>query len=784
MSEEPYFPERPAIPAALYCLVAVIAIERVTLTLGGVGPGAPLAVGLLAAVSFCLAFLGMGPARGIGFLTCVLVACEVALIVANVSATSMDAQAQQMAANPVSTMSFEATSDSSESTYGYRCQARATLADGAQAQVWLSTPDGLTRGDVLTGVGSFRAVGDDEWGKTSRSQGICGTVSLVRVSSLGRRGGLLGALLWIRQRALQVIDPSRSDSRALLAAVSVADRREMKAQELDELFATCGVAHLVAVSGSHIAVISSICSTFLLRMRLKVRPRLALLTLATLAFVLMCGAAPSALRAWAMSVVASASVLVGRRSDALSSSCLVALAMALIDPTVSGQLGFLLSVTCVVGLCLFSPWVTYVLDLMALSLRLPASVPSKLRIRLRRYRSEQVESLAASLVAMCATLPLVAAVFSEVSLVSPLATLLASLPLFAGLGCGLLAVLCSFLPLLPNVFLGLADLLLALVLAVLRLLSRIPFACVPVDVGSWWLAGLVVGLALLLLLFWPKPSKGMVRAVTLTFVLVLLAIVLRWRFFAPARVCVLDVGQGDAILVQEGGTAILVDAGPSAAALERALAREHVLHLDAVVITHLHEDHYGGLDGLVGRVAVERVLVAEGAKGELSQELAESVSELTGAACEELRYGDGLHVGGFELECVWPREEVDGHDNEDSLIMTLQYEANGRELEGLLTGDAEKDQLEEVIRARDASDIDFLKVGHHGSEVSISDEEAAFLLPELAVASAGEGNSYGHPRAECVKTLTEAGARFLCTKDVGDVEIRPASEGVAVKTQR
>lgn len=98
----------------------------------------------------------------------------------------------------------------------------------------------------------------------------------------------------------------------------------------------------------------------------------------------------------------------------------------------------------------------------------------------------------------------------------------------------------------------------------------------------------------------------------------------------------------------------------------------------------------------------------------------------------------------------------------------------------LLTGDAEKDETAQVIAAGDAGDIDLLKVGHHGSAVSITAEEAALLRPEVSVASAGENNRYGHPRRECVVALESAGSLFLCTKDAGDVTVEPGEKGPAV----
>lgn len=258
-----------------------------------------------------------------------------------------------------------------------------------------------------------------------------------------------------------------------------------------------------------------------------------------------------------------------------------------------------------------------------------------------------------------------------------------------------------------------------------------------------------------------------------------LCLFVRWRWLSPARVCVLDVGQGDAILVQDGGSALLVDTGPDDS-VARALAEEHVLHLDAVLVTHLHDDHYGGLMALRGTVGVDEVLVGAGVLAGLPDEVEADVAGLCGGRRAELSYGDTLRVGRFSLRVVSPPHDTDGSGNEDSVVLLLEYDDGTRVLTGLLTGDAEKDVTSEAVARGDVGDVDFLKVGHHGSAVSVDESLARVLLPEVSVASAGEGNSYGHPREECVEALEQAGSRFLCTKDAGTVTIEPGAAGPVV----
>ena len=159
------------------------------------------------------------------------------------------------------------------------------------------------------------------------------------------------------------------------------------------------------------------------------------------------------------------------------------------------------------------------------------------------------------------------------------------------------------------------------------------------------------------------------------------------------------------------------------------------------------------------------------------------MEELTGKRAREVGYGDVLHVGGYRLRVVSPTEARPGTENPDSVELALIYEAGTEVMSGLLTGDAEQDETGAAIDRGDISDVDFLKVGHHGSATSINPEQIDALDPEIAVASAGKGNRYGHPTQTCVDRIEASGCGFLCTKDVGDVELRPSDRGVSVTTQ-
>ena len=692
-----------------------------------------------------------------------------------------DAAAEALASHPVSSCTFVVASPQVEGTYGLRCRARASVDGRPAGEVWLACSQELLPGDVVRGVGRFAPCGADDWGRQNRARGICGSVSMSYVYSHEVGAGPLAWLAQLRTRALGWVAPGESAERALLAALACGERSHLAQFGLDTAFATCGLSHLVAISGAHVSLASMLLASALERTRMRPKVRMVVLALATLALVVFCGSPVSALRAWLMSLVAFGSAVVGRRGHGLSSVCAVACAMALACPAWMGELGFRLSVASVVGPCLFGGCANYALRALLPGIPWPDGTPKEVRRNARHALSGARAATSATIVAQFATLPLTIPLFSRLALVAPLANALVAVPFQACVGLGLMAVALGWVPVLgPVIILGF-DLVACVLLALVRACAGLPMASIAVSSDGHVEALVVLCAAIALLIAWPEVRRDVLAPAAAALVTLALCLLLRWRLLEPARVVVLDVGQGDAILIQDGPHAVLVDTGPDDA-LVHALARQHVFHLDAVVITHQHDDHYGGLDEIVGAVGVDEVIVAQGVAGELVEEVATATETLTGGEPMEVTLGDVIHVGGFELRVVWPLEEVDGHENEDSIELLLTYGAGNAQLTGLLTGDGEQNELAGILEAGAVGDIDLLKGGHHGSEVSLTAGQAGALSPELSVASAGAGNSYGHPADACVEVLEGAGSAFLCTMDVGDVEIRPGAEGMRVAT--
>lgn len=685
----------------------------------------------------------------------------------------------------VSACEYELVSDSTQTRFGWKARAQCRYsasnkqAPYLRAQVWLSSKESLQYGELIRIVGRYKENSDDLQGQQNAARGICGTVTVLQIKQTTHLPGVQGFVLACREKLLCRIDPLLSPSRALLAGCICGYKTGLSQFGISQSLASCGLAHMVAVSGAHLSIVASILSVFVARTRFKPALRFGIVACVAGAFVVLCGCPASAIRVWLMSIVGQTSVLFGRRSYALSSSCLCGIGMLIVDPFLGMDVGFLLSLSSVIGLCLFSSYGSYVAKLLTPQLPLPSSPVVHRAVRLIQPLQKSLRSSAITCcVAMICTFPLTSQVFGRLPLVGPLSNCVLG-PIFVFFilfGCSAAPFL--FIPLVGSALLTALDVIGTLILELSGRFSQLPLACIELDLG--WLMSIAIGVLLVFVaLVWPRLSACVIRRIACLLTVLLVLWFVRVRYFAPPRMVVLDVGQGDAIVLQDGPYAFLVDTGPKGA-IVKALGHKQVVHLDGVLLTHLHDDHAGGVEDLAHTFHAQQVLVAQGTKQSISSELGRAIQTMTGIDAQELVYGSVIQIGRFSVRCVWPRKPSDGTHNADSVMLLCSYQDGSSaqtSVTFLLTGDAEKDELKAVMQAHDVGKIDVLKVGHHGSQESLTQEQAQVLAPSYSLISVGAHNKYGHPTQACVDALEQAGSQVLCTKDYGDLELRPDKRG-------
>jgi beta-lactamase superfamily II metal-dependent hydrolase len=232
------------------------------------------------------------------------------------------------------------------------------------------------------------------------------------------------------------------------------------------------------------------------------------------------------------------------------------------------------------------------------------------------------------------------------------------------------------------------------------------------------------------------------------------------------QVYFIDVGQGDAILIDFGLEEILIDANKKDG-LNSFLADHVNGDLECVVVTHPHADHISGLSGVLGVFKVDNVWT--NGVSSTSQTYSDFMTAVSGSGAQThiARRGDIISVGNYTLSILNPPSTLFDDTNNDSIVIKLVYGG----ITFLFMGDSGIVAEENMINAGLLSDINVLKVGHHASDTSTSTSFLNIIKPEVAVYTAGIGNTYGHPDADTINKLISVNASVYGTDKNGTIEI-------------
>lgn len=600
-------------------------------------------------------------------------------------------------------------------------------------------------------------------------------------------------LYQLRRKAGSKMDALLPEQEASVMKTMLLGEKGILDEEIKGLYQRNGIAHILAISGLHISMIGMGFYQLLRKAGLKIKTSAILASIVIILYGMMTGFAVSAIRAIVMFLLQMLAQILGRTYDRITALAVAAVLVLVEQPLYLFHSGFQFSFLCVLGISLILPVLGNV-----------------------RKGRKLLEGIAM----MAVTLPVYLGVFYQIPVYSMFLNFIV-LPMMSILmGAGIVMVLASFMWTglgIPAAWLITGILMVYEKLALFT--ERLPnHYWTPGCPAKWQLAVYVAVLIVVAALGRTRRKTVLYQKdcihrrgkcekwistygipVGICWGLILLgAVILAWHFRPELQVTVLDVGQGDCIFLQtEDGTSYLTDGGSSSISkvgkyrMIPFLKYQGASQIKAVFVSHADSDHCNGIAELLEQAELEGIMVDNLVLPDLADECRssgyEELVDLAGqneVTVQFLHEGQQFQDGELLFQCLHPSKGYRAEDlNETSMVLLVTY----KEFSMLLTGDVQgagEEHLTQELKAwkgpgvtdHAETELTILKVAHHGSKNSTSEEFLEAANPKLAIISCGEGNRYGHPHEETLERLEKADIPRFCTKDYGAITVTVAGE--------
>lgn len=627
--------------------------------------------------------------------------------------------------------------------------------------------------DVATNYGAF-----DER-QYRYSNGIY--LRLTQVETL-RHGdnteSLRSRLYVIRQRMQTAYNYYLNETNASLASAMVlGDKTHLDAQ-IKELYQENGIAHLIAISGLHIAMIGGTLY-HLVRTAIGRYDVSAGIGIMFIVFYgMMTGLVGASLRAMIMLVVMIGADVFGRKYDVLSAVALALFVMLLWKPYQIYQAGFLLSFGAVLGIALVVPvW-----------------------NNLFEHTPKYLQGFVVSVCVQLTTLPIILWYYYEFPFWSVLLNVIVvpvmSVLLVCLLFCGIWGACVKAGQVAPGglyeaigmIFARISDGIFCFFEWLCKLSEKLPAHTICVGRPAWWCVFLYYGALVVFVFFSNRNQKNHKKKQQMAMIygMLMIMLMLSMRIPRDLTVCMFDVGQGDGILIElPTRECILIDGGSSSEkqigkyVLQNGIKYYGKNSVDYAVVTHSDQDHYSGIYQLIDEelIAVKCLILPKIANPDEQYQALEALARYHGISLRYMKQGNQLQIGNAKLTCLNPSEKIYADKNQGSLCLVLKY----KQFDMLLTGDIDAETEQNIVweQQMQLKGIDVLKVAHHGSATSSCLEFVKQMSPSIAVISVGKNNTYGHPAKETITNLKQVGAKVYRTDQNGAVQIR--TDGYQIK---
>ena len=670
-------------------------------------------------------------------------------------------------------------------------------------------------GDVLSITGTLKTpqqIDDFDYKEYLARKGIQSIIYYPDIEIIERDKGskILAAIYSFRVRLSQSLSQSLPEPQCSIAQCILLGIRSNMPDSIYNQFITTGTAHLLAISGLHLSIIIGILLSigiWIFGKRYYIYIWLALA--AIWLYVILTGMRPPVVRGAIMGSVFLMGEYLGRQRSASTALFFAAAVMIGIEPQLLWDASFQLSFSAMAGLVFLFPhfqrWG-----------RRQIMSPSDIEQDRASIATVAIDSLAVTLAAVIATMPLIAFHFGSVSLVSLPSTFF-SLPALPGIiiTAALTAVTGLFIPFLAQIIGWTAWFFISYLILIIQIFDALPFKHINLDgIRIWqiWLyyaliAGVIITVkqrkqiydisrnAIGKIRYYVNHACGSVLKIPrkILFFPLLFITLLIWAAVLNMpdhrlHVSVLNVGQGDAILIQTpNGQDILIDGGPDPDSLNQCLGHKMPFwdrSIDLVLLTQPQADHITGLLSVLRNYNVETVIESEvDYDSSIYNQWHELIAE-TGVKYINVHAGYEFDLGdGIKIQVLHPPENLlqDTSDDIDNngIVLRLDW----KNVSFLFTADIHSDCERYLIAERACLNSTVLKVAHHGSRTSTIDEFLDIVMPAAAVISAGKDNRFGHPHPEVLDRLKNriGSDNIFITSEDGTIEFITDGDRLWVK---
>lgn len=611
----------------------------------------------------------------------------------------------------------------------------------------------------------------------------------------------------IKKKVYKVFDQMLSGKEAGALAAMLLGEKNLLDDEIKRLYQENGISHILAISGLHVGLIAMFFFKLLRKLKCPILPASILTMFFIYSYGILTDFSVSTNRAIVMMVISLLAPIAGKCYDMLSSICLSALIILMQNPFQIISAGFLLSCGAVLGIAVVYPAIKqlFVEDSPVKEdgkekghianetgkKNTHATGMKKSNI-LAEVKDKLLSSVLISISTQLTTIPVLLYFFYQIPVYSiiinliilPLVTVLMLLAIFGAIA-GLI-----YLP--AGVFIiGGASYILKLYELICRLGSALPGNIYTVGRPGW--TELIL-YCICLCAFLVSLHRNKRKAAMLLMAAGLLLLIYPKRHDG-LLVTFLDVGQGDAIYMEsESGNTYLIDGGSSdvsKAGIYRIkpflLSRGKDI-IDYAIITHSDKDHTSGLIEIIneGSIKVRHLILPDITVKDESFIKLEELAHQKNITVSYISAGDSIRDGDIQITCLHPKDGYNpSNSNAYSTVLSLEFHDFSLLLTGDLEADGETMVIEQLSKRKDSgvdnifkiteydiTEYDILKVAHHGSRNSTSEEFLSYVRPRIAVISCGKDNRYGHPHKELLERLKLVDCQAEITYETGAITIK------------